>query len=97
MEPNGRGIDGVTAEEIRGEERSIRLFRFLTDLTRQRLAVEDLTLEEARSLVDALRPLAERFFPGKAGVFDLVVAPRLERVIGERFGRGAERRAAPDR
>jgi hypothetical protein len=86
--------DSVAAdspEEMASEARRIRLFRFLTDLTHQRLAIEALTLSEARALVDGLRPVAESFFPGRTHVFDLVIAPRLERVIGERFGEEAVR------
>lgn len=91
MDRPGQEMTIAMREELRAEERRLKLFRFLTDLTRQRLAVEELTLDEARSLVDGLRPLAERLFPGRGHVFDLVIAPRLEHVIAERFGPGAER------
>jgi len=36
--------------------------------------------------VRELRRTAVNMFPDKGGVFDLVVAPRLDRVIMERFG-----------
>jgi hypothetical protein len=70
---------------VNEEGRRIRVFRFLTDLTVQRLYQEPMTLPEAWSVVDQLRLTAERFFPGKRDVFDMVVFPRLERVIAERF------------
>lgn len=67
------------------ENRRIRTFRFLTDLTVQRLSVENMSLGEAREVVSQLRRISERFFPDKGYVFDLVIAPRMERVIIERF------------
>jgi hypothetical protein len=70
---------------IKDENRRIRHFRFLTDLTMQRLYVERITLAEAWNIVADLRKVAVNFFPGKGHVFDLVVAPRMERVIMERF------------
>lgn len=69
------------------EARRLRTFRFLTDLTVQRLSVERLTLSEAYELIDELRRVSESFFPGKSSVFDLVISPRLNRVIDERFFR----------
>jgi hypothetical protein len=74
-----------TAPSLRDEKRRIKLFRFLTDLTRQRLCVERITLSEAWNIVADLRKVSENFFPDKGHVFDLVIAPRMERVIRERF------------
>ncbi len=76
-------------EEIKQENRRIRALRMLTDLTLQRLCVETMTLVEAREAVLELRRVATNMFPGKGEVFDLVIAPRLDRVIMERFGQTA--------
>ncbi len=73
-------------EEIKEENRKIRIFRFVSNLTMQRLYTESLSIEEAREAVSQLRLVARNLFPGKGDVFDLVVAPRMERVINERFG-----------
>ena len=73
-------------EAVAEEERRARVLRFLTDLTKQRLAVERMSLPEAREAVAGLRQTAVRLFPGKGDVFDLVIAPRMERVIIERWG-----------
>lgn len=74
------------SDDIKLENRRIRAFRILTDLTFQRLCVERMTIKEARDAVSELRMAATNMFPGKGGVFDLVIAPRLDRVIMERFG-----------
>ena len=73
------------AYDLVEEARRLRTFRFLTDLSVQRLYVERLTLAEAYALIDELRRVSESFFPGKSNVFDLVIKPRLNRVINERF------------
>ncbi|MFV1957564.1 MAG: hypothetical protein ACC669_09135, partial [bacterium] len=67
-----------TEEEIKEENRKIRIFRFISDLTMQRLYTELLTIEEARDTVSQLRQIAKNLFPGKGDVFDLVVSPRME-------------------
>lgn len=73
-------------EKIKLENRRIRALRILTDLTFQRLCMERMSIFEAREAVFELRRAATNMFPGKGGVFDLVIAPRLDRVIMERFG-----------
>lgn len=70
---------------LRDENRRIKLFRFLTDLTAQRLYVERMNLAEAWNVVADLRKVSENIFPSKGHVFDLVIAPRMERIIRERF------------
>jgi hypothetical protein len=81
-----RKPDDPTRAELAEENRRIRYLRILTDLTYQRLCVERMTLPEARQVIGELRILTERMFPGKQSVFDLVIAPRMERVVKERFG-----------
>lgn len=84
MNDNGNGWKDQ-GDALMEENRRIRAFRFLTDLSVQRLSVEPMSLNEARAVVEKLRETAERFFPGKGHVFDMVIAPRLRRVINERF------------
>ena len=76
----------ASSEEIKQENRRIRALRILTDITFQRLCVERMTIVEAREAVFELRRAATKIFPGKGGVFDLVIAPRMDRVLMERFG-----------
>ena len=77
----------VQDEEVREEQRRIRQLRLLVDVTAQVLAEDRrLTLCEALRLVEAARTAALRLFPEKSGTFDLVIRPRLERIVMERFG-----------
>ena len=78
----------ILSQNVKDESRRIRYLRILTDLTHQRLCIESMTHHDAQQAVLELRKAAGNMFPGKERVFDLVIAPRLERVIEERFGKG---------
>lgn len=67
------------------EEKRIRKLRFIVNLTQAVLMQADLTLREAFDLVADAKNAASILFPGKEDVFDLVYAPRLRRIIHERF------------
>ena len=77
---------GSIEAEVREEDKRAKTLRFLTDVLYQRLHLERMGLKEAREAVAELRRTALVLFPGKADVFDLVIAPRMERVITERWG-----------
>lgn len=71
------------------EDRRIRHFRFLVDLTIGVIYQDpSLNLAHARQLVDDLRNVAAVLFPERVGTFDLVLWPRFDRVARERYGRG---------
>jgi hypothetical protein len=68
------------------EERRLRRLRLLVDVTAQVLAEdESLTFCEALRLIEAARTASTRLFPDKEQTFDLVIRPRLERIVHERF------------
>jgi hypothetical protein len=74
-------------DELRDEDRRIRKLRLLVDVTAQVIAEDqNLTLCEAIRLVEAARTAATRLFPENSTTFDLVVRPRLERILLDRFG-----------
>ena len=45
----------------------------------------DLTLEEARDVVNHARKTALQLFPGKEDTFDLIYGPRFRRILSEKF------------
>ena len=53
------------------------------DLACAVLRQEPMSREEAEALVAGVRRRALELFPGKAHVFDLVLAPRFRRIIDE--------------
>jgi len=68
------------------EQQRIRRMRLLVDVTAQVLSQdENLTFCEALRLIDAARTAVLRLFPDKDDTFNLVIRPRLERIVHERF------------
>ncbi len=80
----GREMDEPNqSQEIAEERRRLSQLRLIVDLTANVLAQAGLTRAEGRTLVAATRRRALELFPGKAEVFDLVLAPRFARLIEE--------------
>ncbi len=73
-------------EPLREEEERLRRLRLLVDVTAQVLSEDEkLTFCEALRLVEAARTASLRLFPDKNDTFDLVIRPRLDRIVLERF------------
>ena len=77
----------MEAEELlRDEAHRLRRLRLLVDVTAQLLAEDNLlTFCEGLRLIEAARTAALRLFPDKQETFDLIIRPRLERIVSERF------------
>ena len=76
-------------DPIQEEKNKIHRLRVLVDLTTSILYQEtSLTLEEARQLVRNTESTVLTMFPDKQRTFDLVLMPRFERILHERWGRG---------
>jgi hypothetical protein len=77
----------MEAEELlRDEAHRLRRLRLLVDVTAQMLAEDNLlTFCEGLRLIEAARTAALRLFPDKQETFDLIIRPRLERIVSERF------------
>ena len=74
------------------EEKKIRRLRFLVDLTTNVLYQDSsLTLDEARVMVRNTEKVILAMFPDKQQTFDIVLLPRFERILHERWGAGLDR------
>jgi len=71
--------------EITREDKHIRYLRFMSDFALRYVATEAASLEEAHRVVENLKRTAVHLFPGKEDTFDMVLRPRFERVIRERW------------
>jgi hypothetical protein len=75
--------------EIQKENEKINWLRWTIDLNIALLYQDvDLDLEAARQRVWKLRDQVLEVFPGKGFTFDLILLPRFNRVLIERWGRG---------
>ncbi len=72
-------------EALQDEDRRLRRLRIVVDLAQAVLMQSDLTLREAFDIVADTKKAALALFPDKGDVFDLIYAPRLRRIIRERF------------
>lgn len=80
-------------ELIQEEERKIRQLRFLVDLTTSILYQDaTMSLEQARVLIRNTEKAILQMFPDKQLTFDIVLLPRFERVLRERWGVGLHER-----
>ncbi|MEW6410655.1 MAG: hypothetical protein AB1488_11220 [Nitrospirota bacterium] len=72
-------------EDIREENRKIRELRFVVDLTMSVIMQTNVTMLEASQLVEGVKGVASRLFPGKEELFELIYRPRFQRAIAEKF------------
>ena len=71
---------------LQEEQQRIRRMRLLVDVTTQVLSEDEkLTFCEALRLIEAARTAVLRLFPDNDDTFNLVIRPRLERIVHERF------------
>ena len=73
-------------EALLDEQKRIRRLRLVVDLTASVLSQEPaLTLEEAWELIQRAENAVVGLFPGSHSQFDLLIRPRLARIVDERF------------
>jgi len=86
------------ARLIQEENKRIRRLRFFVDLTVSVLYQDtSLTLMQGRKIVQNTERAILRMFPDKQLTFGIVVLPRFERVLRERWGEGMDDRFTSER
>ena len=83
-------MDSADREQLIEEEKAkIRRLRFLVDLTTSVLYQDQkMTIQEARAFVRNTEKAILAMFPDKQETFDIVLLPRFERILQERWGAG---------
>ncbi len=74
-----------TPADLEDENRRIRYLRRLVDFTLAFIAQSNISMEEARRSVQAVREQAHRLFPDKDETFELIYMPRFRRLIAEKY------------
>jgi hypothetical protein len=72
-------------EALLAEEQKLRRLGRAMDLTAALLWRVDLTLEEARDVVNHAKQTALQLFPDKEETFDLIYGPRFRRILAEKY------------
>ena len=86
-----RRAEAPNADALADENRRMKRLRILVNLTTAELMQSDMTLAEARAVVERMRGAALALFPGSEATFELIYGSRFERIIRGRFGADAER------
>jgi hypothetical protein len=73
-------------EELAEEDRRVHQLRLVVALASSAIGQTDMSLEDARDMVAAVRQTALRLFPDKAFAFDLIYLPRFRRLLAARYG-----------
>lgn len=72
-------------EALLAEERKLRRLRRAMDIAAALLWQVDLTLEEARDVVNHAKNTALDLFPDKEETFDLIYGSRFRRILVEKY------------
>ena len=75
----------ITKEAIKYENRKIGHLCMVVDLTSAILKQSRMTRKEAENLIDETKNRVLKLFPDKEDTFDLILKPRLQRIIDDRF------------
>ena len=71
----------ATPEEIREENRRMRILRILVDLTMVILMQGNVSRQEALELVQSTKNRILQLFPDKEVTYNLIYKPRFERLL----------------
>ena len=72
-------------EALLAEERKIRRLRRAMDVAATLLWRIDLSLDEARDVVEHAKHTALQLFPDKENTFDLIYGSRFRRILSEKY------------
>ncbi|HTN72353.1 MAG TPA: hypothetical protein VMO00_14835 [Methylomirabilota bacterium] len=75
----------IDKEALLAEERKLRRLGRAMDIAAALLWQFDLTLEEARDVVNHAKQTALQLFPGKEDTFDLIYGSRFRRILVEKY------------
>ncbi|HEY7556303.1 MAG TPA: hypothetical protein VIH18_15995 [Candidatus Binatia bacterium] len=75
----------VDRQALLEEERKLRRLSRAMDVAATLLRQADLTLDEARDIVEHAKRTALKLFPDKEATFDLIYGPRFRRILVEKY------------
>ena len=81
-----QGDPAIDAAALLDEQKRLRRLRLIVDLTASVISQEPaLTPEKALEMIQRAQDAVEGLFPGSQAQFDLLVRPKLQRIVDERF------------
>jgi hypothetical protein len=74
-------------DEILEEEKKLRRLRFIVDFALEYIRTQDITHNEALTVVEGVKKHALKLFPEKEEAFDIIYTPKFKRLLNEKFKR----------
>ncbi len=74
-------------DELLEEERKLRRLRFIVDFAINYITTQEITHDEAITIVEGVKKHALKMFPGKDEAFEIIYAPRFKRILNDKFKR----------
>jgi hypothetical protein len=74
-------------DEITEEEKKLRRLRFIIDFAMEYIRTQEVSHDEAISVVEGVKKHAMKIFPDKEETFDMIYLSRFKRLLNEKFKR----------
>jgi hypothetical protein len=74
-------------DDLREENKKVRRLRFMVDFSLEYIRTQQLSHDQAISVVEGVKRFALGLFPEKEETFDIVYAPRFKRLLNEKYRR----------
>jgi hypothetical protein len=74
-------------DEITEEEKKLRRLRFVVDFAMEYIRTQEVSHDEALSVVEGVKKHAMKIFPDKEETFDMIYLSRFKRLLNEKFKR----------
>ncbi len=74
-------------DEIMEEEKKLRRLRFIVDFALEYIRTQEVSHDEAISVVEGVKKHALKLFPEKETTFDLIYLSRFKRLLNEKYKR----------
>jgi hypothetical protein len=75
------------ADEIIEEEKKLRRLRFVVDFALHYITTQDISHDDAISIVEGVKRHALKVFPDKEETFDMIYLSRFKRLLNDKFKR----------
>ena len=74
-------------DEITEEEKKVRRLRFIIDFAMEYIRTQEVSHDEAISVVEGVKKHAMKIFPDKEETFDIIYLSRFKRLLNDKFKR----------
>ena len=74
-------------DDIQEEEKKLRRLRFIVDFALEYIKTQEVSHDDAISVIEGVRRHAMKLFPGHEETFDLIYMSRFRRLLNDKYQR----------